>query len=111
MNDKINELWAQTKAGKLPREERFKTIEALTDKYIEATGERPDPAHLDRLATLCLYEEVTDGRLNKMEVEEHPIMSDRQRERRHNSETSEKLAREYAIDGRSYALPTRRRPR
>lgn len=107
-NAKIDELWTQTKAGQLPREERFVAIERLTYEYITATGKRPEPAQLDRLATLCLYEEVTDGRLNKMEVEEHPILSDRQQERRHGSEASEKWAKEFGVDGRNHRSPTRR---
>lgn len=107
-NAKIDELWAQTKTGNLPREARFAAIERLTDEYITATGKRPEPAQIDRLATLCLYEEVTDGRLNKMEVEERPILSDRQQERRHGSEASEKWAQDYGVDGRNHRPSTRR---
>jgi hypothetical protein len=80
MNARIDELWAQTKAGNLPREERFKAIEQLTDEYIEATGNRPDPDQLDRLASLCLYEELSDDTPWKTQNTEYPIHSARQQE-------------------------------
>ena len=76
-NECINELWAQTKAGKLPRADRFAAIERLTDEYIAATGRRPDPAQLDRLATLCLYDEISDNTPYRIKNTEYPIMGDR----------------------------------
>ncbi|WP_102271292.1 hypothetical protein [Cytobacillus massiliigabonensis] len=86
LNARIDELWAKTKAGELPREERFAAIERLTDEYITATGKRPEPAQLDRLATLCLYEEVTDPNEHKMLHEPEPVLSDRQYDRRKKRE-------------------------
>jgi hypothetical protein len=85
-NERINELWSLTKTGKLPRVERFKAVEDLTDEYINARGKRPEPAQLDRLATLCLYEEVTDPFPDKMARDEYPIMSADQAERRDDKE-------------------------
>ncbi|MDQ0154931.1 hypothetical protein [Robertmurraya andreesenii] len=79
LNERIDELWTQTKAGNLPREQRFKAIEALTDEYVVTVGQRPDHTQLDRLATLCLYEEVTDATPWKTRNTERPIHSDRQR--------------------------------
>lgn len=76
----INDLWAQTKTGKLPRDERFKAVEKLTDEYIASTGERPEPEALDRLATLCLFEEVTDATPWKTKNTEYPVHSPRQQE-------------------------------
>lgn len=121
LNERINELWAQTKAGKLPRQARFAAIEQLTEEYIAANGRRPDPAMLDRLATLCLYEEVTDHHPDKMTRDEYPIMSDTQEEERHSDEvlteftdedddTNDNHARVnayLAADGRSYRKPIR----
>jgi hypothetical protein len=89
-NERINELWTQTKTGKLPRAERFVAIERLTDEYITANGRRPDPAQLDRLATLCLYEEVTDDNSYKMSHEDEPILSEVQRGRRYKREKTKK---------------------
>jgi hypothetical protein len=77
LNARINELWTQTKAGKLPRADRFAAIERLTDEYIAATGRRPDPAQLDRLATLCLYDEITDSTPYRIQNTEYPIMGER----------------------------------
>jgi hypothetical protein len=79
-NEAIDALWTETKAGLLPREMRFKVIEELTDNYIETSGNLPDTAQLDRLATLCLYEEVTDSTPWKTRNNEYPIHSDRQQE-------------------------------
>lgn len=85
-NDKINDLWTQTKAGKLPREERFKAIEALTEEYFAVRGKMPSASALDRLSTLCLYEEITDTHPDKMTRGEYPIMSDTQADRRDDKE-------------------------
>lgn len=82
LNAQIDELWAQTKAGNLPREQRFEAIDRLTEEYIAANGKRPPVNALDRLATLCLYEEVTDPHPDKMARDEYPIMSDEQYARR-----------------------------
>jgi hypothetical protein len=119
-NERINELWAQTKAGKLPRQARFAAIKRLTDEYIAATGRRPDPVQLDRLATLCLYEEVTDKDRMKMRKNEYPIMSDEQLARRKEGkhkrdedgiyvEVPFSVANNIGIDGRDYGLPRRRK--
>lgn len=107
LNARINELWTATKRGDLPRQARFAAIEQLTEEYIEATDRRPDPAMLDRLATLCLYEEITDPHPDKMARDEYPIMSDTQEEERHDDEVSIKWAESVATDGRDYAKQTR----
>lgn len=107
LNERIDELWAQTKAGNLPRAERFKAIESLTDEYIAATGKRPEPAQLDRLATLCLYEEITDPHPDKMTRDEFPIMSDTQEEERHADEVSEVWAESIGTDGKDYRVQTK----
>jgi len=107
INVKIDKLWAETKAGKIPREQRFNAIERLIDDYIEAHGKRPEPAQLDRLATLCLYEEVTDNDRMKMRNNEFPIASDRQLERRDAELVGETWAESIAVDGRDHAKQTR----
>jgi len=108
-NARINELWAQTKAGKLDRRSRFAAIERLTDEYIAATGRRPDPSQLDRLATLCLYEEVTDATPWKTRNTEYPVHSERQREEIERHEVGMALLEYVASDGRKHEKPTRRK--
>lgn len=103
----VDELWAQTKAGKLPREQRFKAIEDVTERYVLANGKTPETTQLDRLATLCLYEEVTDPHPDKMTRDEYPIMSDTQQEERHSDEVSETWAESIGTDGRDYRAQTR----
>lgn len=114
LNARINALWAATKRGELPRQARFAAIEQLTDEYIEATGKRPEPKALDRLATLCLYEEVTDDDRMKSRNNEHPILSNQQYERRtegkrngNGVEVSFSAASNHGIDGKKHAKPTR----
>lgn len=108
LNAKIDELWANTKAGKMPRQERFVAIEELTEEYIRITGKRPEPAQLDRLATLCLYEEVTDNDLHKSRNQEFPFQSERQEERREAQNKPLMLASEYGVDGKNHRKPTRK---
>ncbi|AZU61054.1 hypothetical protein [Neobacillus mesonae] len=103
-NAKIDELWAATKRGELPRAARFEAIERLTNEYIAATGKRPEPAQLDRLATLCLYEEVTDATPWKTKNTEYPIHSEEQRNQIEKNE-----ARFEHADGNKFRKPVRRK--
>jgi ribosomal protein L17 len=117
----VDELFARAKRGDLAdRAERMALIDELIESYIAATGQRPDNVQLDRLATLCLREELTDRHPDKMSREEFPIMSDEQYVRRKTGlnrkkdgrgiiETSFKLAEEYGADGRNYRRPKRKK--
>jgi hypothetical protein len=100
LNARINELWTATKRGELPRQARFAAIEQLTEEYIAATGRRPDPAMLDRLATLCLYEEVTDATPWKTRNTERPIHSERQRRTIEEHEAGSRVLDFVESDGR-----------
>ncbi|SDZ51150.1 hypothetical protein SAMN05421736_11574 [Evansella caseinilytica] len=122
---KIDNLWKETKAGKLPRDRRLKAIEGLTETYFQTSGRMPDGGALVRLTTLCLYEEITNPHPDKMTREEYPIMSDNQYRRktegRHvgrvgltgklkplTREVPLSLAANIATDGREYGYPSRR---
>ncbi|MGG1152353.1 hypothetical protein [Bacillus wiedmannii] len=91
------------------RDVRTEEIKSLTDAYVEAVGERPEPKQLERLADLLLYEELSNTHPDKMAREEYPIMSDHQLSRRHSGEVSMKVAEEYGIDRRCYKPPVRRK--
>lgn len=125
-NDKVDELWKKTKDGELFRKERFEAIEALTDAYILANDKKPEAGALDRLSTLCLYEEVTDKHPDKMAREDAPIMSDTQYRRKtegkhvrrtnnageivaHTTEVPLKAAYNIGTDGRDYGQENKRR--
>lgn len=61
------------------RAKRMQLIDELIESYIAATGQRPDSVQLDRLATLCLREELTDKHDKwKAKHEEYPFLSDSQ---------------------------------
>jgi hypothetical protein len=103
-NANIDELYTKTKAGLLPREARFKAVEALVDKYVEASGKLPEVAQLDRLSTLCLYEELSDATPWKTRNNEYPIHSERQQE-----EIEKNEARLGNIESTTRNKPTRRK--
>jgi hypothetical protein len=107
-NANIDELYTKTKAGLLPREARFKAVEALVDKYVDTNGKTPEVTQLDRLSTLCLYEEITNPHPDKMTREEYPILSDTQQEERHGDEVSFAAVGDYGTDGKSYRQPKRK---
>ncbi|MEC0370029.1 hypothetical protein [Paenibacillus chibensis] len=90
------------------RTERMAAVKALTDRYIDAHGTTPDAAQLERLTDYILREELTDSRPDKMTLEEYPIMSERQEERRRDNEYSLDLAESYDLDGVNRAKPERR---
>ena len=104
----VNELWQRTKNGELrDRQARFAEIERVIDEYITKYGQRPNQRLLDRLATLCLYEEVTDKDRLKMRNNEYPIMSERQEERRDEELVPQAWSRNIGADGRDYQRQTR----
>ncbi|MED4111216.1 hypothetical protein P4636_19390 [Halalkalibacterium halodurans] len=125
LKTKIDKLWRETKARKLPRHHRLKAIEDLTETYFKTSGQMPSGGALVRLTTLCLYEEISNAHPDKMTREEYPIMSDNQYRRktegRHvrrggtngklkplTREVPLSLAVNMATDGREYRYPSRR---
>jgi hypothetical protein len=108
LHEVITELQRATKQGALPRELRLVKIEELTEDYFTKTGEMPDAVALERLADLCLYEELTDSNPDKVTKTEYPFFSEHQFEERYKSETSFKLAEEHGVDGRDHKPPLRR---
>lgn len=119
LHEYITQLQLATKRGELPRELRLVKIGQLTEEYFAKTKEMPDDKALERLADLCLYEELTDDRPDKMTLEEYPIMSDEQEARRKEGKHRKKdantrievplgIAENVGVDGRDYNRPTRR---
>jgi hypothetical protein len=108
----IDDLFARAKRGEpelADRQSRMRLIEALTNAYITQTGERPDHAQLDRLATLILLEELTDATPWKTRNTEYPITSDRQEEEYAKKRVPLSAAIARGVDGDSHGLPTRRK--
>ena len=104
----VDDLWQRTKNGELrDRKARFAEIERVIDEYIAKYGQQPNRHLLDRLATLCLYEEVSDKDRLKMRNNEYPIMSERQEERRDEELVSQAWSRNIGADGRDYQRQTR----
>lgn len=108
LHEDITALQQATKRGEMPREVRMVKIEQLTEDYYAKTGEMPDEKTLERLADLCLYEELTDTDRMKVRNNEYPFLSEHQFEERHNGEASFKLSEEHGVDGRNHKPPTRR---
>jgi hypothetical protein len=118
LHEVITELQRATKQGALPRELRLVKIGELTEEYFDKTGEMPDAVALERLADLCLYEELTDSNPDKMTAEEYPIASDtqlaRRREGRHVKKDSQRKEVSFeatgtiGTDGKDYRMPTRK---
>jgi hypothetical protein len=108
LHEDITKLQAETKRGELPRELRLVKIDNLTEEYFAKTGEWPDAIALERLADLCLYEELTDTDRMKVRNNEYPFFSETQFEERRKAEASFKLSEEHGVDGRNYKPPGRR---
>lgn len=109
LHEDITNLQTATKRGELPRELRLIKIEELTEAYFAKTGEMPDAVALERLADMCLYEELTNPNPDKMTAEEYPFMGEHQFDRREKRESTVGSAIENsAADGRKYITPTRR---
>ena len=83
-----------------------KTAE-ITERYYENCGKHAPTDVLERLASLILFDDITDEDRMKARNTEYPILSDDQLDRRERGEVSEVWAESVATDGRDYALPTR----
>jgi hypothetical protein len=108
LHEAITQLQQVTKRGELPRELRLGKIEALAEDYYAKAGEMPDAVALERMADLCLYEELTDTDRMKVRNNEYPFFSETQFEERRKVEASFKLSEEQGVDGRNYKPPVRR---
>lgn len=109
LQDEITKLQTATKRGELPREVRLVKIEQLTEEYFAKNGEMPDAKALERLADLCLYEELTDDNVHKVAHTEYPFLSEYQFDRRDSRESVVGEAIDNsAADGRKHYKPTRR---
>jgi hypothetical protein len=117
LHEAITQLQQVTKRGELPREVRLGRIEALAEDYYAKAGEMPDSTALERMADLCLYEELTDTDRMKVRNNEYPFFSETQLARRQeglharggtSGEVPLAAAESVGTDGRSYGIPTRR---
>lgn len=109
LHEDITQLQQATKRGEMPREVRLVKIEQLTEEYYAKTHETPDEKALERLADLCLYEELTDPNIHKVAHTEYPFLSEHQFDRRDNRESAVGDAIDNsASDGRKHTKPTRR---
>jgi hypothetical protein len=109
LHEEITQLQTETKRGVLPRELRLVRIEQLTEDYYAKAGEMPDSTALERMADLCLYEELTDTDRMKVRNNEYPILSEYQFDRRDNvvSVVGDDIENSPS-DGRRHLKPTRR---
>ncbi|MEV2286830.1 hypothetical protein ABNC35_19655 [Paenibacillus larvae] len=91
------------------RSERISAVEALTDAYVDSTGETPEPLQLERLADCLLLEELNNNYSDKVTQTEYPFFSERQLDRRHKKETTVKAAEYIGMDGRNHKAGKRRK--
>lgn len=117
LHEEITKLQQVTKRGEMPRDVRLVKIEELTENYFDKTGEWPDGVALERLADLCLYEELTDNDRMKVRNNEYPFLSETQIARRQegvharggtSGEVPLSAADSLGSDGKNYGIPTRR---
>ena len=105
----INAMWKATKAGALQRAERFEAIQELTDSYVETNGKRPPHTSLDRLATMCLFEEDNDPTPYKIRNTEYAFHSERRENRKLYNEVGDGALGLLSTDGTMHRPPGRRK--
>jgi hypothetical protein len=117
IHEDITQLQQATKRGEMPREVRLGRLGALAEEYFAKAGEMPDGVALERMADLCLWEELTDNDRMKVRNNEYPFFSETQLARRQegvharsgtSGEVPLSAAESIGTDGKSYAVPTRR---
>lgn len=72
----------------MPTPWRCQAVQALTDAYIEQTGESPDPDQLTILADYILMDDLKDTHPDKVANTEYPILSEGQLRLRFRREPS-----------------------
>jgi hypothetical protein len=105
--------------SKTTYKQRMAKVSQITESYIQTTGIRPEPAQLDCLSALILYDDVMNPDSHKIKHNEYPILSDLQMDRRKyggrgegsnmGGETSISEAEHVGADGRDYRYPNRRK--
>jgi hypothetical protein len=118
LHEAITQLQQATKRGEMPRKERMGRLEALAEEYFAKAGEMPDGVALERMADLCLWEELSDPDEHKVSRNEYPFLSETQIARRQEGkhtrteglkgEVPLSAAASIGIDGRNHSQPTRR---
>ena len=100
------------------RSVRIAEMDRLIERYFSERGEMPENAQIERLADLCLREELTDINPHQMSVIEYPFMSETQMARRQEGvhkrksqagEVPLKAAHDFGMDGARYKPQTRRK--
>ncbi|EJV61776.1 hypothetical protein IEO_03071 [Bacillus wiedmannii] len=109
VNTLITSLRESDSSAISKRDVRAKEIKSLTDAYVASIGQRPEPKQLERLADLLMREELSDSRPDKTTLEEYPILSEYQLDRRRDKEVPLIAAEEHGTDGRNYKPPLRRK--
>lgn len=84
-------LWGLAQADKksgMPSlaADRCASVDKLCEAHYEQLGRMPDSNVLERLASLILFDELTDTHPDKVTREEYPILSDSQLDERENGE-------------------------
>jgi hypothetical protein len=111
-SDKVTALIDDVKGGAYEdRSKRMAATAAMVDGYIAMYDETPDKTQLERLADVCLREELTDKTPWKSRNTEYPFFSEWQLDLKTRQDTKETASDTTATDGRDYRKPTRRQKR
>ena len=104
MNNNINEKYLniieQETSLLPPLEDRYKFIEEITDLYFQEVGEIMPGFFLEMLGTWYMDETYTDSRRNKVLLEEYPVLSKHQLQRRNKRNVY--VDEEHTIDTMKY---------
>lgn len=108
MGEYIDLLFALAKGGNSTATERVNKVEEVTEAYYDKLERHAASNELERLASLILYEELTDNTPYKTKNTEYPIESERQKLDYYNGLTMRKVPDTIGMDGNDHRLPTRK---
>lgn len=103
----VDLLFKLAKMDKSEAGDRIYRVEAMTEAYFEKFDKHLGSDVLSRLASLILYDELTDPHPDKMTLGEYPIMSDSQHDERKKKEFSEQLMQDTSTDYVDHRIKTR----
>lgn len=108
LGEYIDLLFALAKGGNSTSEQRVEKVTAVTEAYYEMFERNASSAELERLASLILYEDLTDDTPYKTKNTEYPIESERQELDYYRGLTLRKVPDTIGMDGTDHRLPTRK---
>lgn len=108
LGEYIDLLFTLAKGGNSTAEQRVDKVTAITEAYYGMNERHAENSDLERLASLILYDDLTDDTPYKTKNTKYPIESPRQEIDYYRGLTMRKVPDTIGMDGNDHRLTTRK---